>query len=179
ASIHVNGGVVCPRANNLDSGIQSGFGFNFPIDQKFFLSLEFDYWKNAAHEEREKLYNGKLTLTPIWTSLHYDFWRGKNITSYFFIGVGYVFASFKIGEYISIPEVQMNQKVKSGWGYRLGSGVRLKLSRDFCVYGELSYWLRNAEAQTVISDMNLGISTHEFSVHLDAVWIQLGILYYF
>lgn len=174
----VSGGCMFPKEQNIRIGLESNFGLALPLVKKMTIAFEFVYAKSPTKEEQDKLHNGTLTLTPFFVFVQYDLWGEKQLIPYLSLGVGYIFSRFKIGQYFSIPEIKINQKVKSGVGFELGLGVRLKLTQALSLLSEVNYFIRQASAETIISDMNLGVSSDIFSIDLNAILLEIGIKYF-
>lgn len=177
-ALQLNGGLIIPKEENLQSGLESSFGLALPLGKNISLAVEFAYAKSSTKEEGNKLHNGTLTLTPFLIAVQYEFCQEKSFSPYFSLGAGYIFSSFKIGSYISIPEIRINQKVKSGIGCQFGGGVRFKLTKALSLLCEADYFIRRASAETIISDMNFGVSFKYFSIDLNALLLKLGLKYF-
>jgi hypothetical protein len=179
SSFHANVGIAFPKEENIKSGFESGFGFSLPLSKKMSLAFDFGYWKSTVHEKLGKLFNGKLSINPFLFSLHYALAAEKFVVPYIFLGSSLIFTTFKIGKYISIPEITINQKVENGIGVHLGSGANVKLTMNLALFGEISYLYRKAKGKTIITDMNFGVSTKEFSINLGSLQVGLGMKYFF
>lgn len=123
--------------------------------------------------------NGKLSMTPFLVSLQFLPFPRKTLTPYIFFGAGMIFASFKLGEYVSIPEISISQKVESGIGLHGGMGGEFQLRKNVLLYAEASYLFRKAAGETTITDMNFGVTRGNFSLNLNSLIFRLGIKYYF
>lgn len=177
-SFHANGGLSLPKEKNINSGFETGFGFAFPINKKISISFNFGFWKSGVEAGAGKLMKGKLTVTPFLASIHYCLFEKKIFIPYFFVGAGYVFNSFKIGEYITIPEVKITQKIEAGPAFQAGLGSQILISRKLALFAEAFYLYRQAEGTTTISDMNFGLSSEKFTLNMSSFFIGLGIKYY-
>jgi len=178
-SFHVNAGMALPLDENIKSGFQSGFGFSYPLSQKASISFNFSYWKSRVEEERNKLLNGKMTVTPFTVSLQYNLIKEKYIIPYIFMGIGLIFTSFKIDDYVTIPEVTLTQKVQNGISVHLGVGANVRMRESWVFFAEMLYLHREAGAETRISDMNFGVRIEEFSVNLSSISAQAGVKFTF
>lgn len=165
--------------NNLRPGVETGFGFSYPLGKRFALSLEYLYWKSESKEFKTKLYNGTLTLSPILISLQVDFLRNTFFFPYAFVGGGYLFTRFRIGKYISIPEIKIDQHVDAGPAFYFGLGARIAFSDSWSFVSEAAYLMRNAPGQTIISDMNKGVSSEDIWVNIHVVFLKFGLRFYF
>jgi hypothetical protein len=164
--------------NNLRPGVETGFGASYPLGTRFSVSLENLYWKCTSKEFRTKLYDGTLTLSPVLLSLQYNFHRNKFFFPYAFMGGGYMFTRFKIGKYISIPEIRIDQRVDGGPAFYFGLGARIAFSKSWSFVAEAAYLMRNATGETIISDMNRGVSKEKFWVNLHVVFLKFGLRFY-
>lgn len=179
-NFQANGGLAYPLAENIKPGFESGFGFSLPVDKKLSLVLDISHWKSQVREEKGKLLDGTLAVTPFYVSLYYYLGVRRKIVPYLFVGGGIVFHSFKIKDYVTIPEVSISQKVKDGLGLNGGGGALFKISTRFALYTEIDFMYRKGKGTTVVNDMNLGvIEEEEFSLDLNSITIQAGIKYYF
>jgi opacity protein-like surface antigen len=178
-SFFAQGGGAFHEENNLRPGAETGFGFSYPLGQRFSLSLEYLYWKSESREFKTKLYNGTLTLSPVLLTLQFDFHRNTFFFPYAFIGGGYLFSRFKIGSYVSIPEVTIDQRVDEGPAFYFGLGARIAFSETWSFLSEAAYLLRNACGETIIADMNKGVSKEAIWVNIHVVFFKFGIRFYF
>ncbi|NIM90093.1 MAG: hypothetical protein GTO17_04010 [Candidatus Aminicenantes bacterium] len=179
ANFHANPGVAIPEYKSILLAFESGFGFSIPLTKKIFLSINFSHWKSRVKEKEGGLLNGKLSITPFFLSLQFKLREKSQINPYLFLGANLVVTKFKIGEYITIPEVTLNQKVRNGPGLHFGTGSDFSLTENLALFAEGIYLIRKAEAEKTITDMNFGVSTEEFSVSLDSLIFQIGIKYFF
>ncbi len=177
--LFAQGGGAFHEENNLRPGLETGFGFSYPLGKRFSLCLEFVYWKSESREFRTKLYNGVLTLSPVLLSLQYDFLRNTFFFPYAFVGGGYLFTRFKIGSYVSIPEVKIDQRVEEGPAFYTGLGARIALSETWSFMSEAAYIVRNAPGETIINDMNLGVTREKIWVNIHVVFLKFGLRFYF
>ena len=168
-----------PNEKNIKSGFESGFGFSLPLMRKIFLGLNFGHWKSSVHKEVGKLYEGKLSVTPFFFSLQFKPMEKNTINPYVLFGVSIVFARFEIGEYISIPEVTISQKIRNGLGLHIEGGSDLHLTENLAFFAAMNYLFWKTKAETTISDMNFGLSTEEFSIRLDSLILKVGMKYFF
>lgn len=176
-SFQANGGIAFPTEENMKSGVESGFGFAFPLHKKIMVSFNFGFWKSKVKGEAGKLLDGKLSVTPFLASIQYSLFENKVYVPYVFAGASLVFSNFR-EEYLSIPEVTINQKVENGPGVQAGFGGQLHLSKKLALFAEVLYLYREARGITTISDMNLGVSEKEFSLNMSAYLLWLGIKFY-
>jgi len=178
-SVFAQGGGAFHEENNLRPGVETGFGFSYPLGKRFSLSLEYLRWQSESKEFRTKLYNGNLILSPVLLSLQFYFHRNTFFFPYGFLGGGYLFSRFKIGRYISIPEVKIDQHVDGGPAFYLGLGARIAFSETWSFLSEVDYLIRNASGETIISDMNKGVTREKIWVNIHVVFLKFGVRFYF
>jgi hypothetical protein len=177
-SFHVNGGIAFPQEQNIESGLETGFGFSLSIDKKISLSLDFSHWKSDVSDEHPELYDGKISVTPFLFSLQYSFLEEATVIPYIFAGTGFIFSNFEIEDIITIPEISINQKVENGISFHCGVGGRIKLANNLAFLTEIVYIYREATAETTITDMNFGVMKDEFSINMSFVVLRVGIKYF-
>ena len=168
-----------PEENNLRGGLVTGFGFILPIAPRVSLAAEFLKWKDTAKQSHGKLYNGTLTLAPILASLQYEFYRNKYFAGYGLAGAAYIVARFRIGSYVAVPEVKIEQRVDSGLAFFAGLGANLNLTSNLVFFFEASYLRRSLPATTVVHDMNLGDSESRITANLRHVFLKFGAKLFF
>ena len=177
-SFHINGGMAFPQEDNIESGLETGFGFSLSIDKKISLSLDFSYWKSDVSEEHPELYNGKLSVTPFLVSLQYSLFEEATVIPYIFAGTGFVFSNFEIGDVITIPEISINQKLGTGISFHCGVGGRIKLTTNLALLTEIIYIYRDATGETTVTDLNFGVTKDEFSINISSFILRVGIKYF-
>ena len=177
-SFHVNGGIAFPREDHIESGLETGFGFSLSIDKKISLSLDFSYWKSDVSDEHPELYDGKLSVTPFLVSLQYSFLEEAKVIPYIFVGTGFVFSNFEMGDIITIPEISINQKVENGISFYCGVGGRIKITSNLALLTEIIYLNREATGETTVTDMNFGVTKDEFSISMSSIVLRVGIKYF-
>ncbi len=178
-AIQVHGGHPFPEEKNLRAGFESGFGFSYPFGKRFTLSFEFSHWQATSKEAAGKLHDGTIMVSPIIVCLQYEFLQNRFFSPYAFGGGAIVFARFKMGSYVSIPEVKIEQNVEDGPGLYFGLGLRVAFSPALSFIFEVPYLRRKAPAKTIIRDMNRGTFTEEFSVNLQSVFLKFGLKLFF
>lgn len=179
ANFHANPGVAIPKDKNILSAFESGFGFSLSLTKRIFLSINFGHWKSRVKEKEASLMNGELSITPFFLSLQFKLRERSQINPYVFLGANLVVTEFEIGEYITIPEVTLNQKVENGPGLHFGIGTDFGLTENLALFTEGIYLVRKTEAETTFTDMNFGVTTEKFSISLDSLVFQIGIKYFF
>lgn len=177
-SLFAQGGGAFHEENNLKPGVETGFGISYPLGDRFSLGLEFMVWQSRSKEFPTKLHNGTLTLSPVFVSLQYNFHRNKFFFPYAFIGGGYMFTHFKIGHYISIPEIKIDQRVAEGPALSFGLGARIALRETWSFFSEAAYLIRNAAGETIFTDMNRGVTKENIAVNLHVVFLKFGLRLY-
>jgi len=177
-SIEVRTGAGIPVENYFDSRIVSGFGLTIPLKKRLSFSLDLGYWKSGVEEVPAKFYDGHLKAFPLLASLQFSLLNQNKVRPYAFFSAGYMFCTFEMENIITIPEITIEQKVKSGPCLGAGLGVDVAVSRSFGMLAEATYFYRKAQGITTITDLNFGTSTREFPVNLHAWTFQIGIKYF-
>jgi hypothetical protein len=179
-SILAHAGGAFHEENYVRPGFETGFGFSYPLGEALFVSFEFCSWNCTTKKSVPgKLYNGRLTLSPILLTLQYEFSPTRFFFPYAFVGGAYIFTRFKIGSYVSIPEVKIDQTIENGLAFYFGIGARLSFSKAWSFVSEVSYLMRKAPAKTIIHDMNRGLSSEDFVGDLRSVILKFGLKYLF
>jgi opacity protein-like surface antigen len=179
AAISGHAGCSFPEENNLRAGLVSGFGFSFRVLGGLSILFDFSQWQNRSVESAGKLYNGTVTVSPLLAAVELEFFRNRFFFPYLFVGGAYVSARFRIGSYVSIPEVKIDQKIENGFALCFGLGARIAIAERLSFFSEASYLRRTAPAKTIYDDMNLGRSSREIIANLRFVQVQFGLKYYF
>jgi opacity protein-like surface antigen len=174
-ALHLQGGVAGHEENNLKTGLVSGFGLSIPISERFAVTAELDYWAARSRSSFRKLYNGQLIVAPILLTLQYEFRPNAYFAPYAVVGGGFIYSKFRIGSLITIPEVSIDQTVRSGWAAELGVGARFWISDFWSFFSEIDYLIRTAPAQTIVRDLNSGISKDDIWVNLHVVLLKFGL----
>ena len=177
--IHGHAGPAFQEAAYLRGGLETGFGFAYPFAGRFWISIEFSRWKAEAKAAPHILHEGTITVSPIIACLQYEFLDNRFFVPYAFVGGAFVFANFKIGPILSIPEVKINQTIENGPAYYLGLGARIPLARAVSFCSEVSYLVRSAAGKMIIKDMNFGVSEEAIDVNLETVFIKFGLKLFF
>ncbi|MFW6131034.1 MAG: hypothetical protein ACOC5F_00360 [Candidatus Aminicenantaceae bacterium] len=175
--IFVHAGLTSPEEKNINTSFESGFGLFYPLNHKFSLYLDCSHWKSSVERKENGLYKGKLSVSPFILSIHYRFMKNKTISPYVFSGLGVIFNNFKIEDLITIPEVSITQKVRTGVALQAGIGSSIKISNRIQLSGEIFYSFRKAKGETIIMDMNLGPSKEEFLLNMSSFNLKIGIKY--
>jgi len=170
-----HGGYAFQEENNLRGKFESGFGFAYPLGRGFALAVEFCRWTALSRESRGKLFDGTVTISPIIFALQFEFLRNRYFFPYAMIGGAFVFSRFRIGSYISIPEVQIDQHIDDGFSPYLGLGARIALANSVGFFSEAAYLPRTASAQTIFRDMNRGVSSVAIVANLRTVLLKFGL----
>jgi hypothetical protein len=178
-AILVHAGFGFPEENNLHGGWESGLGFVLPFAPRLAVAVEYLQWKDTSKQSFGKLYPGTLTLAPIQASLQYGFYENMYFRGYALAGAAYIVSRFRIGAYLSIPEVTIEQRVENGWAFFGGLGANLALSKTFDFYIEMSYMRRSLPAVTIVHDTNLGNSETSLTANLRHVFLKMGLKFYF
>ena len=162
---------------NFELGFWSSIGFSIPVQSAVFLSFEFGNWNSAVTGRSETLLDGTLYVNPFLISVQYHMMPDKVFSPYLFLGGGYVFSRFNLGDIITIPEITLNQKIDSGPGGKLGAGIEIDLGKRLSIVGEVSYFFSRVKGETTIQDMNFGVSVEEFTFGLSALIVHVGLKY--
>ena len=175
----IHSGFGFPEENNLRGGFEAGFGIILPLAPRLSLATEFLEWKDTAKQSYGKLYNGTLTLAPLLASLHYEFYANAYFTAYGLAGAAYMLTRFRIGSYVSAPEVKIDQNVDRGLALFGGLGANLALATNLVFYFEASYLRRSLPATTITRDVNVGESETRITANLRHVFLKFGLKLYF
>lgn len=176
--VHLHGGAVFPTEDNIADTFSTGFGFSYYLLNSLAFNLDFISWKSDVDEITGHLYEGKMTSNLFLISGQYFFSPDKKINPYAFLGTGIIFNDFKIGEYYSIPEITLSQKVEGGLLLNLGAGALFKITDSLSIFFDLFYLVKSASGTTVITDMNFGSETSTFAVKLNTAVVRLGLRYW-
>jgi hypothetical protein len=177
-SFYAKMGIASPFEDHIHSGLSGAFGLALHIDNKISVSIDLNSWKSSVDEKLHNVFNGKMTLTPLLISLKYSLYLDNRIYPYTIIGGGYVFTHFRMDDLITIPEITISQEVMGGLCFHAGVGALVKISKSFGLVGEGVCLFRKSEGVTTITDMNFGFSSEEFSVRLNTILFQVGIVYF-
>jgi outer membrane protein W len=177
-SFEVQGGAGIPAEESLNTHVVSGFGVTIPMEKRLSLSLDLGYWRSNVEEAPDKFHDGHLKAFPLLASLQFFLSRQNRVNPYVFLGGGYIFCSFEMEDIITIPEITIDQSVKSGSCLQAGFGIGVPISRSFGLFTEAIFFYRKTKGITTIADLNFGISTKEFPVNLSAWIFQIGIKYF-
>lgn len=179
SSFHAGLGWAGPGGSSLNGSFQTDFGFSLSITEKISLVLDFSYWKTAVEEQSGgDLLNGELTMTPFLGGIRLDLSSHSFISPYLFGGIGYVVSTFRMGDVVTIPEVSITQRINSGIGFQGGGGVLFRVTESIGIFLEGLYMARSASGTTTIRDLNLGVTTDDFSLNLNTLIVHVGIKYF-
>ena len=178
-AVTAHAGFGFPEENNLRGGLETGFGFILRLAPRVSLAAELMQWKDKAMQSHGKLYNGTLTLAPILASVHYEFYANRYFTAYAIAGAAYVVTSFRMGSYVAVPEVKIEQRVADGLAFFGGLGANLSLAKDLVFFCEASYLRRSLPGTTVTHDLNFGDSEARITANLRHVFWKFGAKFYF
>lgn len=170
-------GASSPMEKNIGAGLWSSIGFSIPVKQKLFLSLDFGHWTSEVNGSAGELLDGTVYVNPFMVSAAYFLMPDRAITPYVFLGGGFVFSRFRLGDIITIPEISLSQKIENGPGGKIGVGMEMDLTGSISIVGEVSYLFRVAQAKTTVQDMNIGLSVEDFTINLSAFVLHLGFRY--
>jgi hypothetical protein len=166
-------------AGQLKGAVQTDFGFSLNVTKKISLFLDFCYWKSPVDQQAQSvLLAGDVILTPLLGGIRFDPLPGGFFSPYLFGGIGYVVSTYRMGEIFSIPEVTIMQKLKSGIGFQGGAGVMFRISESIGLFVEGLFIGRNATGTTTVRDLNLGLSSEDFSLNLNTLTVRVGLKYF-
>jgi len=177
-SLNASLGIASPASDNIDQGFESGLGVSFPLSRTISLCLSFMYLKSSVEEEPDALLNGELSMAPFMASLEFFLLPEKQICPFVTAGVGYVFSRMEIGDYYTIPEITISQRLENGASFHAGAGVLLDLIKNLSLGADVVFLYRKTEGTTTISDMNAGLTTMVFPVSLNTLVFRIGIKYF-
>ena len=173
-------GAALLTAEAAETGFASGFGAGLKIHDGMWLQLEYLHWTNDIRDHPDfELLSGRLYSTPFLLSLNIEFLPNKPLTPVLKAGAGYMFNRVSIGNVISIPEVTFSQSLKSGFSFYGGGGLIVRMMKNISLNLEACGVFRKASGITTVHDMNTGDSRETFSVSLNALLLQAGIIYLF
>ncbi|MBN1938895.1 MAG: outer membrane beta-barrel protein [Candidatus Aminicenantes bacterium] len=169
------GGGAGHEENNLNVGLAAGFGLAVPLMHRLSVAFEADSWGTRSQTSHRKLYNGRLRVRPFLLGLRYEFEGNGYFSPYAVAGVGYIETKFWIGTLPAVPDVTIDQTVRSGWAGYFGAGIAWRLSGFWDFFAEIDYLIRTAPAKTFTQDVALGLTTDEIWVNLHVVYLKLGL----
>lgn len=165
------GGGAGHEENNLSIGLAGGCSLTVPLFSRMSLVAEIDHWRTGSRTSYRKLYQGRLSLTPVLAGLRYDFPGNGYFSPYVLAGAGYIGSRFRIGSPAVVPEATTRQEVLSGAAAFVGLGALWKLSGYWDFFTELNYLFRKAPARTITTDA-------EQNVDVDGIWVNLHVVYW-
>lgn len=121
--------------------------------------------------------NGTAYVNPFVVSAQYFLLPERAFTPYVFLGGGFVFDRFKLGDIFTIPEITISQKLKNGPGGKIGLGFEANLNESVSIVLEFYYFYMTTQATTTVEDMNFGSSAENFRVNLNSLIVHLGFRY--
>ncbi|MCX6565512.1 MAG: hypothetical protein NTW38_03675 [Candidatus Aminicenantes bacterium] len=168
------GGGAGHEENNLHVGLATGFAMTVPLTARLAVTAEIDHWATASRSSFRKLYNGRLAVTPFLLGLRYEFGGNGYFVPYAVAGTGYVGTKFWIDPVVTLPEVTIEQNVRSGWGGYFGFGASWRLAALWEFFSEIDYLVRTAPCRTVVRDPNLRVTAEDIWVNLHVVYWKFG-----
>jgi outer membrane protein W len=177
--ISAYGGVAIPAEKYVQHKFLAGLRFHIIFEGKFDLALDGSSWGSQVEENQTDLMAGKLDLFPLFVSVTFSPLKGRLFSPYFLAGQGLVFSRFFQGGYISIPEVTVSQKVKSGIGYVLGLGADIRIESHLFLSPEILHLWRKAEGETTYYYWGSVYLIRKFTVDLDSAILRIGLRYVF
>jgi len=161
--------------NNLNVGLAAGIGVAAPLAPRLSVTFEADSWGTRSQTSFRKLYNGHLRVRPFLLGLRYEFRGNGYFTPYASAGVGYIETKFRIGSLPVIPNVTIDQSVRSGWAGYFGGGIVWRLSGFWDFFAQIDYLIRTAPGRTVVRDAALGLATDDILINLHVVYMKVGV----
>ena len=161
--------------NNLNVGLAAGIGVATPLTPRLSVTFEADSWGTRSQTSFRKLYNGHLRVRPFLLGLRYEFRGNGYFTPYAVAGAGYVETKFRIGSLPVIPDVTIDQSVRSGWAGYFGGGIVWRLSGFWDFFAAIDYLIRTAPGRTVVRDANTGQATDDILINLHVVYLKVGV----
>jgi hypothetical protein len=149
----------------------------FFINPNISLSLEWKYGRFRVDKEEGKFLDGRLTVTPILASIHYNLLAGETFSPYVFAGGGLFFSSIRLGERANLEEAKVRkQEIKNGLGLYGGIGSTIKLNQRLSLFIEGLYLAHRADAETIYLE-NSPSST--FRANLSSLNVLIGLDYFY
>ncbi len=176
--LRLHAGLSSPHEENIEASVETGFGLELSLQKNISISFDYGYFKGNVREAPDGLYDGNLAVTPFLITVSYSFFKNQAFSPYIRLGAGIIFANFKIGDIITIPEVTITQKVNNGISAYAGLGGIFDLTENISIFTEAGYLYREATATTIINDLNFGISEESFSLNLNSVFLILGVKFF-
>jgi opacity protein-like surface antigen len=171
----INAAGYFPTQNNINAGYGSGIGGVFYLNPDVSISLEWKYSRFSVDKEESKFLDGKLTVTPLVASVHYNISMSETFSPYVFAGGGLFLSSFRLGERGDLEEANVRrQEIKNGIGFYGGIGSTIKLNERLHLFFEGMYLRRTADAETIYID-NSPATT--FRVNLSSFSVLIGLNY--
>lgn len=178
AGLTAMAGVVFPSQNTLKAGAVTGFGLILPLASRTRAGIQFLTSRLKSLGSPEGLGQGSLTVTPFLLFLQQDFVSSRFFKVYLAAGAGLIFSDFR-GNFITIPEVTITQKIPTRPAVHLAVGLAFPITDRLVLFGQGGTLYCRAVGQTIIRDMNFGQSREEFSVSLSSQLACFGLVYYF
>jgi len=171
-------GVVFPVQNTLKAGAGTGFGLLLRLAPRTRAGIHFLYSQMRSLGSPEGLGQGNLKVTPFILFLQHDLVSSRFFKVQLAAGAGLIFSDFR-GNFITIPEVTITQKIPTRPAVHLAVGIALPITDRLTLFGQGGTLYSRARGQTIIRDMNFGQSREEFSVNLSSQLAFIGLVYYF
>jgi len=174
-SLAVQGGMAGQEENNLRPGLETGVGLAFDLGGGLSLNAEVAFWESRSRTSFRKLYDGTLSLAPVSLSVRYEFRPNAYFIPYVLAGATYVFTKYRPGPNVSLPPVQIEQRVNSGTALHIGLGARIPLTWRLSFCGETVYIMRRASGQTIVKEPNQSPRRDDIWVNLHIVLVKFGL----
>jgi len=171
----INAAGFFPQQENIKDGFGSGIGVVLHINPRISVSLEWKYARFRIDKEKNKFYDGTLTVTPFVVSIQYYLPANEFFSPYVFAGGGLYFNSFRLNEQVNLQEADIRQQnIKTGLGFLGGIGAKVKLKESFSLFLEGLYLRRTSNVETLYLDNPF---TTLFRANLSSFSVLLGLKY--
>ena len=178
-SFAIQGGLAGQEENNLGLALQGGVGFGANLGRGFSLTGEAAFWRSHSRTSFRKLYEGTLALLPVLVSVRYEFRPNAYFIPYALAGGSYVFVRYRLGRVEAQPGVRVGQLVEGGPALHLGLGVRVPLTWKTSFFGEATYIMRRAPAETTFWGADGALRRDAIWVNLHIVLVKFGVRFFF
>ena len=169
-----------PVKNIYDGDFMSGILFNLKMGDNFMIEVDSGNWKSQI-KEKNYLYPGELSVTPILVSGIFIYPVRDSFHPYVSIGFGYYFNHFQISEdLVTIPEIKINQNVEDDFGFQSGLGFDYFIASSFALNLDVKYCWISPKGETVITYVeNNKINQKIFNLNLNNLLYRICVKIYF
>jgi outer membrane protein W len=157
----------------------SGLLFNLKIGNNFMIEIDSGNWKSQV-KEKNNLYPGELSVTPILVSGIFIYPIKDSLYPYFSIGFGYYFNHFQISEeIITIPEIKINQDIEDSFGFQTGLGIDYIIASTLALNLDVKYCWISPKGETIITYIDDKVNQEIFNLNLNNLLYRICIKIYF